>query len=133
MFVPVASTAPEGSNTRDSGIIRMAESKEEWLKRMSATLAVDPEDLLEVAAMFFETIEERLDSIVAAGASGDLETMTRLAHGLKGDAANIGFVAISRLARDLETQGRSREVMNFDEQLVALRAATKSTKESLDL
>lgn len=111
----------------------MAESKEDWLKRMSATLAVDSEDLLEVAAMFFETVEERLDRIAQAGASDDIETLTRLAHGLKGDAANIGFTDISRLARELETRGRSREVDDVEEQIAALRETTRSTKESLDL
>jgi HPt (histidine-containing phosphotransfer) domain-containing protein len=110
----------------------MADQKEDWLNRMTATLAVDPEDLIEIAAMFFEGIEERLDSIAEAGHSGDIETMTRLAHGLKGDAANIGFTDISKIARDLEHQGRARAVENFDEQLEALRAATLATRESLE-
>jgi HPt (histidine-containing phosphotransfer) domain-containing protein len=110
----------------------MADLKEEWLNRMTATLAVDPEDLIEIAAMFFENIEERLDSIAAAGQSGDIETLTRLAHGLKGDAANIGFTDISKIAKNLEHQGRARAVENFDEQLEALRAATSATRESLE-
>lgn len=110
----------------------MADLKEDWLNRMTATLAVDPEDLIEIASMFFEGIEERLDSIAEAGHSGDIETMTRLVHGLKGDAANIGFTDISRIARDLEHQGRARAVENFDEQVEALRAATLSTRESLE-
>lgn len=110
----------------------MADQKEDWLNRMTATLAVDPEDLIEIAAMFFEGIEERLASIAEAGHSGDIETMTRLAHGLKGDAANIGFTDISKIARDLEHQGRARAVENFEEQLEALRAATMATRESLE-
>lgn len=110
----------------------MADLKEEWLNRMTATLAVDPEDLIEIAAMFFENVEERLDKIGAAGQSGDIEELTRLAHGLKGDAANIGFTDISKIARDLEHQGRARAVVNFDEQYEALRAATFATRESLE-
>jgi HPt (histidine-containing phosphotransfer) domain-containing protein len=111
----------------------MADLKEEWLNRMTATLAVDPEDLLEIAAMFFEGIDERLDKIGAAGQSGDDEALMRAAHGLKGDAANIGFTDISKIARDLEHQGRARAVVNFDEQFEALRAATAATRESLGL
>ena len=110
----------------------MADQKEDWLNRMTATLAVDPEDLIEIAAMFFEGIDERLDSIAEAGHSGDIETMTRLVHGLKGDAANIGFTDISRIARDLEHQGRARAVENFDQQVDALRVATVSTRETLE-
>lgn len=111
----------------------MAESKEDWLKRMSATLSVAPEDLLEVAAMFFETVEERVNSIAAAGAAGDMDELLRLAHGLKGDTANIGFTDISRVARELETQVRNQDVKELDGQIAALRAAYLSVKASLDL
>jgi HPt (histidine-containing phosphotransfer) domain-containing protein len=110
----------------------MADQKEDWLNRMTATLAVDPEDLLEIAEMFFDGIDERLDSIAEAGHSGDMETMTRLVHGLKGDAANIGFTDISQVARELEHQGRARAVENFDQQVDALRAATVSTRATLE-
>ncbi len=111
----------------------MADAKEEWLNRMTEMLAVDPEDLLEIAGMFFETIEERIDSIEASGRAGDLDTMTRLAHGLKGDAANIGFVDVAAVARDLEHQGRKQEVTNLEEQVASLRTATRAMQTSLDL
>ncbi len=110
----------------------MANLKEEWLKRMKDTLEVDPEDLIEIAAMFFEGIDERLEEIDAAGQSGDDEALMRAAHGLKGDAANLGFTDISKIARDLEHQGRARAVVNFAEQFEALRAATFATRESLE-
>jgi HPt (histidine-containing phosphotransfer) domain-containing protein len=110
----------------------MADQKEDWLNRMTATLALDPEDLIDIASMFFENIDERLEVIATAGYSGDLETLTLKAHALKGDAANIGFTDISRIARDLEHQGRARAVENFDEQIDALRAAVSSTREVLE-
>lgn len=110
----------------------MADLKEEWLNSATARLQVDPEDLIEIAAMFFENIDERLDNIAAAGQAGDMDTLTRLAHGVKGDAANIGFNDISKIARDLEHQSRAGSVVNFDEQLDALRAATSATRESLE-
>lgn len=111
----------------------MANHKEEWLERMTATLAVDPEDLLEIAEMFFDGIDERVDNIASAGQADDLDTMTRLAHGLKGDAANIGFNDISQIAKSLEHQGRAHAVESFDEQVAALRVATRAMRESLEL
>ncbi|GAB4563149.1 MAG: hypothetical protein Tsb0020_12080 [Haliangiales bacterium] len=124
---------PSLGNTNARGTTRMADAKEEWLNRMTEMLAVDPEDLLEIAGMFFETIEERIDSIEASGRTGDLDTMTRLAHGLKGDAANIGFVDVAAVARDLEHQGRKQEVTNLEEQVASLRKATRAMQTSLDL
>ncbi|ACY17630.1 Hpt domain-containing protein [Haliangium ochraceum] len=111
----------------------MATHKEEWLDRMTAMLQLGPEDLLEIAEMFFEGLDERVENIAKTGHADDLEAMSRLAHGLKGDAANIGFLEISQIAKQLEHQGRARAVENFEEQVAALRAAARSTKESLDL
>jgi HPt (histidine-containing phosphotransfer) domain-containing protein len=110
----------------------MADQREDWLNRMTATLSLEPEDLIEVAAMFFEDIDDRLGIIAEAGHTGDLETLTLKVHGLKGDAANIGFMDISQVARDLEHQCRARAVVGFDEQLEALRAAVLATRESLE-
>ncbi|MEM9488032.1 MAG: Hpt domain-containing protein, partial [Myxococcota bacterium] len=77
----------------------MSHSREEWLAEMVEILGVDPEDVLEVTGMFFDGIEERLYAIYQAHESGDLEEVTRLVHGLKGDAANIGFKQSSAVAR----------------------------------
>ncbi len=111
----------------------MADAKEEWLNRMTEMLQVDPTDLVEIAAMFFEGIDDRIDRICSSGQAGDLEEMTRLAHGLKGDAANIGFLSISEIAKNLEHQGRARAVVELEEQVASLREATATMKASLDL
>ena len=111
----------------------MSQSREEWLKLMVDILGVDPEDILEVAAMFYEGIDERLDGIAAAYHSGDLQELTRLVHGLKGDAANIGFKATSAVARTLETQCRNGEVEDFDGQFAALREAVAEQRRAIGL
>lgn len=109
------------------------ESREQWLAEMIDILGVDREDVLEVAAMFFETIDERLTASTRAFHIGDLKELTRLIHGLKGDAANIGFKKISQLARVLEMQSREGGVVDFDVQFAALQNAVAAQKQTLDL
>lgn len=111
----------------------MSQSREEWLNLMVDILGVDAEDILEVAAMFYETIDERLHGIATAHENGDLEELTRLVHGLKGDAANIGFKRTSAVARTLENQCRHGEIMDFANQFAALEAAVVEQREAIGL
>ena len=84
----------------------MSVSKEQWLVDMTENFGVEPEDVLEVAAMFFEAIDDRLAKIARAYEAKDMNELNRLAHGLKGDAANMSFPNVSQLARELEVLPR---------------------------
>ncbi len=111
----------------------MSVSKEQWLAEMTENFGVDPEDVLEVAAMFFEAIDGRLAGIAKAHEEGDMKELNRLAHGLKGDAANMSFPEVSKLARELEAQSKNGEVVDFDAQFQALSTAVGQKKEFLGL
>ncbi len=106
----------------------MSQSRDEWLAEMTEILGVDPEDVLEVADLFFSAIDERLASMAKAHADGDIAELTRLAHGLKGDAANMGFKETSAVARVLETQGRDGAVVDFESQFKALTKAVNEQR-----
>lgn len=108
-------------------------SREQWLSEMSESLGVEPEDVIEVAAMFFDAIDERLNNIESAYRAGDIKELTRLAHGLKGDAANMRFQESSLLARELELQGRSGRVDDFDRRFQALCEAVEKQKRTIGL
>ena len=110
----------------------MSQSREEWLAEMTDTLGVDREDVLEVAAMFFDAIEARLAAIFEAQKTGNLAELTRLIHGLKGDAANIGFKSTSAVARTLETQCREGTVSDFAGQFAALQAAVQAQRQAIE-
>ena len=111
----------------------MSQSREEWLTEMTETLGVDPEDVLEVAAMFFDAIDERVQAILEAHDTGDIQELTRFVHGLKGDAANMGFKQISAVARVLETQGRNGAGVDFATQYKSLVAAVAEQRRAIDI
>ena len=101
----------------------MSENKEEWMQRMVDMLGVDPEDIMEVAEMFYDEIDDELASIRSAYEEGDIETLSRLAHGLKGSSANMGFESISELAKKLEIEAKAGAVISFDAQLQLIAEA----------
>ena len=111
----------------------MSQSRDEWLAEMTEILGVDPEDVLEVADLFFSAIDERLESMARAYADGDIPELTRLAHGLKGDAANMGFKETYAVARVLETQGRDGAVVDFESQFEALTKAVNEQRRAIGL
>lgn len=107
--------------------------KQQWLAEMTDELGLDADDVIEVAAMFFEALDERLGRLAEAHQSGALDVLCRLAHGLKGDAANMRFHHSSQLARELEMQCRAGQVHDFDGQLRGLRQALAEQKSTLGI
>lgn len=61
-----------------------------------------------IEAAFRQRAVERLDHIRAALSSGDLETVARQAHALKGASATFGHAELSLLASALDEAARTR-------------------------
>jgi two-component system sensor histidine kinase/response regulator len=69
-------------------------------------LAIDPADYRRILSRFLSTSRESAAAIEAAGNAQDWEAVGRLAHGLKGSAANIGAETLAGAAADLEAGAR---------------------------
>lgn len=78
----------------------------DWAKAL-AEFDGDREFLKGVVTEFVEAVKEQLAAIPQALASGDLESVCRNAHSIKGGAANLTAVELSEAARVLESLGRS--------------------------
>jgi HPt (histidine-containing phosphotransfer) domain-containing protein len=66
-----------------------------------STLAADP-DLGELVEMFLEDIPDRVSTIESSQASGDLESLRRTAHQMKGAAGSYGYGDVTPIAARLE-------------------------------
>ena len=78
----------------------MAETKAQWLDRMTSTLGLDEEDILEVAEVFLDTSDLYLDILKKNNPNYD--EALRAAHTIKGSAANIGVDPLSDAALSVE-------------------------------
>ena len=66
-----------------------------------SSLASDP-DMAELVDMFLEELPQRLTTLTSAVDGGDVDTLRRLAHQLKGAAGGYGFETIGSAAGSLE-------------------------------
>ncbi len=85
----------------------------------------DDRELLEEVVALFRTTARRLHQELAASLeAGDLETLVRTAHSLKGASANLAAERIRAVSEALEELGRdarkSGEGVEFDEFLTAI-------------
>jgi CheY-like chemotaxis protein/HPt (histidine-containing phosphotransfer) domain-containing protein len=66
--------------------------------------------LLEIARLFEDECPKAMAGIRAALENGDASALERLAHTLKGSSSNLGALAVSRAAADLERHARAGDL-----------------------
>lgn len=76
--------------------------------------ANDP-DMVELVEMFVSEIPDRVESLRTCWNDRDIESLTRLAHQLKGASAGYGFSPIGVAAGDLEQALKSETDENIQE------------------
>ena len=81
------------------------------LQAIEALRALSPDDggefLRELVAIYLQDTPKRLAELELALASGDAPTFTRAAHTIKGSSSNFGAGRVSKLAQEIELQGKS--------------------------
>jgi len=70
----------------------------------------DQDLLLEIVELFLEDCPRRLGLGRSAIAAGDMHTLVRIAHSLKGSAANFGGTEASAAALAVETAARAEDL-----------------------
>jgi CheY-like chemotaxis protein len=99
-----------------------------------ASLAKDlggEEVVAEICDLFLSDLEPRVDTLRRAAESGDIETLRAGAHQLKGSASNIGAVAVSGAAAELERLAKAGELDAVDVPLMELVDAVRLTRAAL--
>ena len=65
----------------------------------------DRELLMELVEIFFDVYQEQVEQLIAAVDGGDSEQVFSVAHSIKGAAGNVGAMAASHCAREIELRG----------------------------
>lgn len=86
--------------------------------RIYSRLAGDA-DLAGLVAMFVEELPDRMATLQRAYAGGDLESLRRTAHQLKGAAGSYGFDQLTPLAAAVESAVREGAPANRIEEALA--------------
>jgi signal transduction histidine kinase/HPt (histidine-containing phosphotransfer) domain-containing protein len=102
---------------------------EDHLAQLCASM--DASDFDELIARAPARLQDRLERLDRAFASGDFETLEREAHTLIGGAGNIGAKALSALAFELETSSSERNRDKVDEIMRAIAKKAPATLAAL--
>jgi signal transduction histidine kinase/CheY-like chemotaxis protein len=81
-----------------------------------STLPLDDPEFREIADEFVAALEEKLTSLHDACDAGDLETVSEIAHWIKGAGGTAGFADFTSPATALESASRRRQAAAIPEQ-----------------
>jgi len=94
-----------------------------WDRDSSLKRLMGKEDLLNtVTEIFIMEAPDRINEIQQAVDSGDCEIISRVAHTIKGVAANISGLELQKVAADIESnarQGEMNKVLELFPELIA--------------
>ena len=91
----------------------------------------EPEPLRELHAIFQRDTPRRLAALRDAAAAGDLDTLRRTAHTLKGSAASLGATKMAAACQSIEGRASAGEVGQLDRLLDELQALTAEVTAAL--
>ncbi len=99
----------------------------------------DPDLARDLATLFLETASDLVAELHAATDSADAEAIGRVAHTLKGAAANLGGERLERAAKNLMRMGRNNQLPEaparmeqLDQELARLRSALARFRAELE-
>jgi HPt (histidine-containing phosphotransfer) domain-containing protein len=86
---------------------------------MLAMVGDDAEFVGDIVDTYLADAPLQLTGMEAALAAGDLVTLGRLAHTLKGNSRNVGATALAETARQLEEQARAGDTTDAGTRIAA--------------
>ena len=89
---------------------------------------IGEDEVQSIASVAMEEIPKKLVSIEAGIAAGELEAVSRLAHGLKGDTGTLGIDDMAELAKTLEGAADPAQGINPEELLEQLKVAYSASE-----
>lgn len=107
---PLVALNPDAMSGQDILPIENRDDNPINLEKAIAEFEGDKQLLSEVLEGFTKKVGEQIGAIRKALSFGDAETVKKEAHAIKGGAANISAMPLSRVAYELESKGKSHEL-----------------------
>lgn len=88
-------------------------------------------DVADIYQEYLNNSRKMLVEMEQAAVQQDVETLTRLAHTLKGSSGNLGVALLYELAKDLENEGKSGVIANAAADVRRIQQGFASAEEFL--
>jgi HPt (histidine-containing phosphotransfer) domain-containing protein len=92
------------------------------LQKIADELDFDLEDIEMLFEVFLESAQESMKALEKAINENDLSSIFASSHAIKGSAANITLEEISNIAKDIESNAREENNINYLELYEKLKA-----------
>ena len=102
------------------------------LADMLTMVGDDPEFVSEIVDTYLADAPDQLGGMAAAAAAGDLVTLGRHAHTLKGNSRNVGAVALAEIAREVEEASRSGQIGDAPDRIASAAVEFERVRAALE-
>jgi len=86
----------------------------------------------DIVGAFISGLPDALTELRHSLAQGELETLGKTAHGLKGSAGNMGAIALAELAKRLEMAGKDKNVAEAQALMTQMEGEMQRTTDAFD-
>ncbi len=102
------------------------------LKELALELGMEQDEMRELLVIFIESSESDLVKLKQALIEGDAKQVADAAHSIKGASANLGFMDIFSVAKNLEQKARENSLEGFTDEVHILKDRLSSITKSID-
>ncbi len=101
------------------------------LSRLREAFEDDDAGIIELLEMALGTGTKHVERLKSALSDGDVTSVARAAHGIKGSASNIGAVAVTRVSAEIEDRARNGRLDGVTELAAELEGAYAALRETV--
>lgn len=94
-------------------------------------LSPDADFLRELVEIYLQDTPQRMAELEEAIGKNDLPTATRAAHTIKGSSSNFGAIKLTKIAHEIELQGKAGSLADSPAALARLKLEYAAVTEAL--
>jgi HPt (histidine-containing phosphotransfer) domain-containing protein len=102
------------------------------LKELGLELGLEQDEIRELLVIFIETSESDIDKLQQAVVEGDAKRAADAAHSIKGASANLGFMDIFSVAKNLEQKARENSLEDLTDEVLIIKDRLSKIEKSID-
>jgi HPt (histidine-containing phosphotransfer) domain-containing protein len=102
------------------------------LKELGLELGLEQDEIRELLVIFIETSESDIDKLQQAVVEGDAKRAADAAHSIKGSSANLGFMDIFSVAKNLEQKARENSLEDLTDEVLIIKDRLSKIEKSID-
>jgi len=102
------------------------------LKELALELGMEQDEMRELLVIFIESSESDLVKLKQALIENDAKQVADAAHSIKGSSANLGFMDIFSVAKNLEQKARENSLEGLADEVLIIKERLSVIAKSID-